>query len=42
MALLNEKQSEELIRINNLANIGLALFIIVFLLLFIAYKLVAN
>lgn len=42
MALLNEKQSEELIRINNLANIGLALFMIVFLLLFIAYKLVAN
>ncbi len=39
MALLNQKQSEELIKANNLANIGLALFLIVAILLFIVYKL---
>lgn len=39
MALLNKEQSEELLKINNLANISLALFLIVAILLFIAFKL---
>jgi len=42
MALLNQKQSEELIKANDLANIALALFLIVALLLFIAYRLVIK
>jgi hypothetical protein len=41
MAFLNEKQSEELLKVNYLANISLGLFMIVALLLFIAYRLVA-